>query len=245
MKKIDIIRLESVDSTNNYLKELAKNGALKNTFVIAKSQSKGKGTKGRSFVSKEGGVYMSILLRPNLTGFDITLLTSMTAVAVSETIDKISGKKTQIKWVNDIYLDNKKVCGILCELGYDKESKPFVIVGIGVNLFKPKNDFPLEIKDIATCVFEEENNEIKEQFEKLLVENFFCYFDSLREKTFLPYYRQKNLVLGKKIKVISSSHTLEAMALDIDDSCRLLVEYPDKTQQLLSSGEVQIILDKK
>ncbi|MBE6787823.1 MAG: biotin--[acetyl-CoA-carboxylase] ligase [Ruminococcaceae bacterium] len=240
MKNIEIIRLESVDSTNDYLKQLVKDTALNNTVVIANNQTKGKGTKGRSFISLEGGLYMSILVHPKTTDFDATMLTSMTAVAVSETIDQISGEKTKIKWVNDIYLNEKKVCGILCEMGYDSLNKPFVVVGIGVNLFKPKNDFPPEIKDIATYVFSKENKDIKSEFEKVLLKKFFLLSEQLNQKTFLPVYRQKNLVLGKQINVIASSSTRQAVALDIDECCRLLVEYPDKSQEYLSSGEVQI-----
>ncbi len=243
MKPVKIIQLNTVDSTNNYLKELAKNGACENTVVIAQSQTAGKGTKNRSFVSEKGGVYLSVLLRPDTMGFDGTLITSMTAVAVSDAIDQISGKKTQIKWVNDIYLEGKKVCGILCESVLSPDGKmPFVIVGIGVNLFKPQQDFPPEIKDIATYVFEQENTKIKEDFITILLSKFYEYFEEINNKTFLSKYREKNLVLGREISVIKGEKIYPAKALEIDDNCRLLVEFPDKTQKFLSSGEVKVKL---
>lgn len=237
---VKIINLETVSSTNDYLKQLAKDGIEENTVVIAKSQTQGKGTKNRSFISQKGGVYLSILVRPNLKGFDATLITSATAVAVSDAINEISGKDAQIKWVNDVYLDNKKVSGILCESVIINGEMPFVIVGIGVNLFKPENDFPSEIKDIATYVLEPENPEIKEKFIEILIDNFFKYFKDLENKSFLQKYRERNLVLGREVVVITACCERKAKALKIDNNCRLLVEYPDKTQEYLSSGEVSI-----
>ncbi len=237
---IKIINLETVTSTNDYLKQLAKDGAEEKTVVIAKSQTAGKGTKNRSFISRNGGVYLSILIKPELSGFDATFVTSATAVAVSDAIDQISGRKTQIKWVNDVYLDNKKVSGILCESVVQKGEISFIIVGIGVNLVRPEGDFDSDIKDIATCVFEEENAQKREEFINTLIVNFFYYFENLKEKTFLPKYRERNLVLGKEIMVISPNCEKSARALEIDDNCRLLVEYPDKSREYLSSGEVSV-----
>ena len=168
------------------------------------------------------------------------MITSATAVAVSDAINEISGKDAQIKWVNDVYLDNKKVSGILCESVIINGEIAFIIVGIGVNLFKPENDFPPEIKDIATYVLELENPEIKEKFIEILINNFFKYFEDLENKSFLQKYRDKNLVTGREITVISSTGERKGRALLIDDNCRLLVEYPDKTLEYLSSGEVSI-----
>ena len=240
---VDIICLESVDSTNEYLKALAKSGAKAKTVVISDSQTHGKGTKNRSFVSRRGGVYLSILLKPEFNGFDATLITPMTAVAVSDAVNNISGKSTQIKWVNDLYLGGKKVCGILCEAGFESDAHtPFIVVGIGVNLFKPKGDFDTEIKEIATAVFEEENPKIKEDFIANLIDTFFEYYDKIDQKTFLQKYKNANLVLGKEIEFLENLRLKTAKAVEIDDDCRLVVELPDKTLKTLSSGDVKIKL---
>ena len=241
---IDLILLESVDSTNEYLKALARSSAPKDkTVVIAETQTNGKGTKNRSFISKKGGIYLSILIKPSLSGFDATAVTPMTAVAVSDAIEHISGKTTQIKWVNDVYLSDKKVCGILCESVIDACGKmPYIIVGIGVNLFKPEGDFPTEIKPIATSIFEDENTQIKENFIATLIDLFFNYYDKIGDKTFLEKYREKNLVLGKKINILTAQTPQKATALEIDDNCCLVVELPDKSKKILSSGEVTIRL---
>ncbi len=239
----NLIFLETVDSTNNYLKNLALKGANENTVIIASEQTAGKGSRNRNFYSEKGGVYLSVLLKPDLSGFDVTLITSATAVAVSETIDEISGKTTQIKWVNDVYLQNKKVCGILCESVITPDGKiPFVIVGIGVNLFKLKNGFNNEIRDIAGYIFEEENKEIYNQFIDLLLKNCFKYFENLSNKKFLTEYKNRNLVIGKKIEVIKGNTTYNALGLDIDDNCRLKVQYANLKTEYLSSGEVKIKL---
>ncbi len=245
MKKEDIkiILLDSVTSTNDYLKQLAIGDEAENTVVIANMQTNGKGTRNRSFISRRGGVYLSILLRTDLEGFDATLITPLTAVAVSDSIEQISEKTPQIKWVNDIYLDNKKVCGILCESVVSPDGKmPYIIVGIGVNLFRPLGDFDDDIKDIATCVFEKEDQNIKEKFVSILLENFFNSYNCIREKSFLKRYRERNFILGKKIAVNIDNSIYEARAVDIDDKCRLVVEFPDKTQKTLSSGDVTVKL---
>ncbi len=242
-KNIDIILLDLVDSTNDYLKQLAKQGVQENTVVIANSQTQGKGTRQRKFFSKPGGVYLSILLKPCLMGFDATLITSMTAVAVSDSINQISGKSSKIKWVNDVYLENKKVSGILCESVFDPETQEQnIIVGIGVNLFMPDGGFESEIKDIATCVLQDYNSEIMEDFISLILNNFYEYYNDIKSKTHLEKYRERSLVLGKEITVFQNNVTSTATALEIDDNCRLVVEFSDETRKVLSSGDVTIKL---
>ena len=243
MNDIKIIKLSSVDSTNDYLKKLALKGENEKTVVIADKQTAGKGTKNRSFISEIGGLYMSILLRPKIKGFEATLLTPAVAVAVSETIDDLSHKKSQIKWVNDVYIDNKKVCGILCESAIELNGNfPFIIVGIGVNLSLPKGGFNVDINDIAACVFESCNEDLKQQFINQLLCRFFDYYNTLQTKEFLPKYRQKNLVLGREVTVCEFDKTYLANALEIDDRCRLIVALEDGTKKTLSSGEVSLKL---
>lgn len=230
-----IERLLTVTSTNDYLKALVKQGKCEPTIVIADAQTKGRGTKNRSFISEKGGIYLSILLPP----CEMDLITPMTAVAVSDTVEQISGKTTQIKWVNDVYLSDKKLSGILCETVFSPESsKPYVIVGIGLNLFKPKDDFSDEIKDIAISLFETENIAIKESFINTLIKKFFYYFNCLSEKCFLEKYRTKNFILGKTVTVITGDEKTDALALLVDDNCRLIVKFPDGSEKALNSGEV-------
>ncbi|MBQ4118856.1 MAG: biotin--[Clostridia bacterium] len=230
-----IERLLTVNSTNDYLKTLVKQGECEPIIVIADAQTKGRGTKNRSFISQKGGLYLSILLPPCETN----LITPMTAVAVSDTVEQISGKTTQIKWVNDVYLRGKKLSGILCETVFSpKSNKPYLIVGIGLNLFKPNDDFSDEIKDIAISLFETEDIAIKERFINTLIKNFFKYFNCLSEKCFLEKYRAKNFILEKTVKVIIGNEKTDAIAVAIDDYCRLIVKFPDGSEKALNSGEV-------
>ena len=136
-KNINLTVCESVDSTNFLLKQMALEGKGEGEVIIALSQTAGHGRYNRKFHSDKGGIYMSILLRPTATP-DNAILTAATAVAASDAIENISGKTTQIKWVNDILINNKKVCGILCEGGFVGDSG-FIIAGIGINAYPPEN----------------------------------------------------------------------------------------------------------
>ena len=150
---LDIIEKDSVTSTNTELIEMAKNGAKEGTVLIASEQTAGKGRTGKSFYSPEGsGVYLSILLRPDFKPEDALFLTTIAAVATAKAIESVSDKEAKIKWVNDVYLDNKKVCGILTEsaLSSDMEKLDYAVVGIGINLCPPEGGFPDDIKNIAS-----------------------------------------------------------------------------------------------
>ena len=138
----DIEHIKSVTSTNDIVKELAKDGNDEGYVLIADSQTQGKGRLSRSFYSPDNsGIYMSILLRPKLQAKDFPLITTCCAVAVAKAIEKVCKIDAKIKWVNDIYISGKKVCGILVESGISNDSS-FAVVGIGVNVSVPKDNFP-------------------------------------------------------------------------------------------------------
>lgn len=235
---------KTIDSTNNYLKKLASTGAKENSIVIALQQTNGKGTRGRSFYSEKGGVYLSILIKPNLQNFIPAQITTAAAVAVNDAILEICGVKTQIKWVNDIYLNDKKVCGILCESLLDANNNPkYVIVGIGINLFKPENNFCEEIRDIATYISESNDTELQSKFTAAVIDNFYKYYNSIDKKLHFEKYRNSNLVLGKEICIIKNNEKFTVKALQIDDQCRLLVQLDNGEKEFLSSGDVSICKD--
>ncbi len=239
---INLSIFESVTSTNTLLKEMAINGAKEGAVIIALSQTAGRGRYGRKFYSDKGGIYLSALFNPNTNGFDITLLTSAAAVAVSDAIESVSGKTTQIKWVNDILIENKKACGILCEGGFIGDSS-FVIVGIGINAYKTESGFNDKIKDIATTVFNAPCPELCEKLCATVIDNLFYHYKNLEKREFLNKYRQKNIVIGKNVTVIPK-HDAKTFAkvLEIDDNCRLLLEFEDGKQQYLSTGEISVKL---
>ncbi len=240
-----VIVLDDIDSTNNYLKKLAEDGEKENTVVIAKHQSGGKGRMGRSFFSPKSGLYMSILLRPNFSAEKSLFITTATAVAVSDAIDSLSDKSSSIKWVNDVFIDSKKVCGILTEASIDFETGglSYAVVGLGVNLYHPADGFPEDIKNIAGTVFDSEiSGDEKAKFAAEIINGFFNIYNNFENSDFMKRYKSKSFILGKKINVIKGDKKIPATAIDIDDEARLLVEYETGERESLFSGEVSIKL---
>lgn len=244
----DIQIYDTVASTNNLLKELAANGANEGTVVIASHQTAGRGRMGRKFYSpSDSGIYLSLLLRPDILAKDALSLTTMAAVAVANGIDKVSEKEALIKWVNDIYIDNKKVCGILAEASFNSDGAhlDFVVLGIGINITPPKGGFPEDLQDIATSVFD--NDDINSKKELLISEvlnNFMDLYKNDINKNYIGNYISKSFILGNHIIVLDGDSEKEAIALDIDKECRLKVRYTDNTEEWLSFGEVSTKIKK-
>ncbi len=241
-ENINLSVFDCVDSTNTLLKQMALDGKDEGEVIIALSQTAGRGRYDRKFQSDKGGIYMSILLRPKAPNVDTTLLTAAAAVAVSDAIEEISGKNTQIKWVNDILIAGKKVCGILCE-GSFMGNNSFVVVGIGINACKSENGFNSEIKDIAGTVFDANSTSLCEKLCSAVIDNLFYQYKSLDTREFLNTYRQKSIVLGQKVYILKQGEIInEGTALEIDNSCHLKVRLMNNEIITLSSGEVSIKL---
>lgn len=236
--------LEQIDSTNKYLK--AKASALpQGAAVIANAQTEGRGRYDRVFYSPENcGIYMSVLLRPEVSAKDAVLITAAAAVCVCEAIEKLFGKKCGIKWVNDILLDSKKICGILAEsvINPQKGKIERTVVGIGINVYPPQNGFDKEIKDIAGFVTEERKENLRNILCAEIINRMVDYANNIGKKEFLDKYRSRSIVVGKRINVVSDDGLIPATAILIDEDCRLLVEYDDKRREYLNSGEIGIKL---
>lgn len=241
---INIEYHSTLSSTNSYLKEKAtcENEGL---VVIADNQTAGRGRFNRKFHSPENsGIYMSILLKPDFGGFDATLITTAAAVAVANACDSLTNKTSKIKWVNDVLIDDKKVCGILTEGSINPKNQNFdyIILGIGINAFIPENGFADDIKDIAASVFDEFDLSLKAKLTSAVLNNFFCLYNNLLQKKFLADYKNKNFVIGKTVNVIKNDTQKKATVISMDDNFKLLVEFEDKTREYLSSGEISIKL---
>ena len=234
---------KQVTSTNDFIKNLK---ASEGRVIVAQEQTGGKGRLGRSFYSPEGtGIYFSLLLTPTIPIDEATAVTAAAAVAVAEAMEKLAGKEVQIKWVNDIYINDKKVCGILTEGVFDMENRRLgqVILGIGINLMEPLEGFPSELIPSAGGVFKE--GEAPKDSKNLLIAEvllrFWSYYKNLQDKNFLTGYRQRSMVTGKDILIIRGQETpRKAKALDIDENFHLIVESEDGEIEHLSSGEVSI-----
>lgn len=249
LKDIDILLYDEIDSTNTEAKRLLYSKDIKNfTCLVSDYQKNGRGRTGKSFKSYKGtGIYYSIILKPTKT-FDFSyfdLITVRSAVSVAKAIKKLTGNEVQIKWVNDIFLKGKKVCGILSELDADFESKTVssIIVGIGINLKYPQK-IDEEIKDVFGAL---DTDILRNRIVGTLLNEFYINYYKKDNDSILDYYKGHSLVLGKVVNYELNGKMKEALAVDINDKGNLVVEVDGK-KEILSSGEVSIkgdFLNKK
>jgi len=239
-----IIVLDSIDSTNNYAKQLAEQGAEHGTIVIANEQTAGKGRMGRTFSSpKNTGIYMSFILRPQIAIEAVQLLTSYLAVIVSDALDSVCGCSTAIKWVNDIMLNDKKICGILTEAAISCESASFryIIAGIGINTGTVKDAFDPELLEIASSIEDETGKHVKRsELIAAVINRLDEKINSLSSGMFIEEYRRRSWILGRDVIVTKNGKDTEAHAEDIDETAGLIVSYADGTRDIISTGEARI-----
>lgn len=243
--RFEVLVYKSIGSTNSEAKRLAAAGAKEGTVVISEFQSEGRGRRGRSFFSPEGtGLYMSIVLRPEISAVQSLYITTAAAVAVARAIETVSGRETRIKWVNDVYIGRKKVCGILTEAAFSMESGglEYVVLGIGVNVRMPKDGFPPEIADIADAVFDEAPSDVRSELAARIIGNFMDYYENLTEKPFLDEYRRRSIVTGMDVTAYTAASSENVHVLDITDELQLRVRTESGEEKLLSSGEISIKL---
>lgn len=242
-QSLDLHVYDAVSSTNLVLRELAGKGAPEGTVVIAARQTGGRGRKGRSFFSPEGtGVYVSLLLKPKIAPDAATLITTTAAVAVCGAVEALSDRKAEIKWVNDVFVDKKKICGILTEGSFDMESGQFeyAVLGTGINVYTPKDGFPEEIRAVAGSVFPAPVPDAKNRMIAEYLNHFLPLYRNLGGEETISEYRRRSFVIGKNVTVLSGEKSTPARAVDVDGQCRLIVEYGDGTRAALSSGEISI-----
>lgn len=242
-----IIILDEVDSTNNYAKELGQKGEPEGTVIIADSQTKGKGRLGRSFYSPKGtSIYMSIILRPDTDIEKSSLITSCTAVAAARAVDKICRTDTKIKWVNDLYLNGKKFCGILTESVINSSGKlDFAVVGIGLNVRSVKNIFSSELLETATSI--EDETGIKYSLEKIsaqIINELNILLPEFDKADFIEEYRRRMCMIGWNVEILKSGIKRTAKAIGISDEAGLIVEYSDGSRDIVTSGEARILKNK-
>lgn len=242
---LDLRVYRTITSTNTVLKTMAEEGAPEGRCLIAGEQTAGRGRRGRSFYSPpDSGIYLSVLLRPALQAVDATSITACAAVAVAEAIESLAPVNAQIKWVNDIYVDGRKVCGILTEASLDCESGQvnYLIVGIGINTRVPASDFPEELRSIAGSAFGEKPiPELRCRLAAGVLNRLMHYYGSLTDKAWFDEYRRRSLVLGKEINILAPGKEPEpAVALDLDRDFALVVRTESGEQRRLNSGEVSV-----
>ena len=239
-KDIDIVIKDTTLSTNDDVKEFAK--ISKTAVVIAENQTKGRGRNNRTFYSPSGkGIYMSVLLTPSLSVADGVKITTFTAVAVLKAIEKLTGLTVGIKWVNDLFINGKKVCGILAESGVDFKNKKlnYAVCGIGINCYGL--DFPSEISNIATSIEKEGAIVDRNLLIAEILNNLSDIEREISSGNYLTEYKNRLIILNKQITAITRQKTYVATAIDVNENGALIV---NKNGEILmvNSGNVSIRL---
>ena len=241
--RLDITLFDELDSTNTYLKKLARAGAEEGRIIIARRQSAGRGRLGRSFYSDAEGLYISVLIRPHMKAEGMVFVTAMAAVAMARAIERTVD--AVIKWVNDIFVRGKKVCGILCESAFGADAlSEYVVIGAGVNITEPFGGFPADISAVAGALLPHgSGQELRSSLAAAFLEELFGEYARLDSRSFLDEYRRRSMVTGKSVSVISPTLARHGKAVAIDDDCRLVVRLDDGTTEHVSTGEISVRVD--
>ncbi len=246
MKRLDFDREAPVwctdccPSTNAELKELARQGAQEGSVLIAARQTQGRGRMGRSFSSPEGGVYLSMLLKPRLSE-KVPQLSALAALAVRRAVLECCRMQADIKWPNDLLLGGKKICGILAESVICGEELS-VILGIGVNLNTAAEDFSPELCQIAGSLYSLSGKMYdREAFACRLI----CELDELysrweKGESFAGEYRAACINVGRQVTLLRGDERISAYAVDIADDMSLVVQLPDGKEERIQFGEVSL-----
>ena len=213
------------------------------TVYLTDCQSGGRGRQGHSFYSPKGmGIYFSILTRPKESSGNALTITTHAAVAVVRAVKELYDIPLSIKWVNDLFLNGKKVCGILAE-GKFCPALEYCIMGIGINLFTPEGGYPAEISEIAGSLFGEYQEERFFDFDRnqLMATILYHYFCICDEKEVLPEYRENNLVLGRRVLFSENGIEKEGVVTAITKHGELFLSLDSSASQILLSGEVKFV----
>lgn len=247
-RDLDLTVLPTAPSTNALVREKANQGRPEGCVIVACEQTDGRGRYGRQFFSPvDSGVYLSLLLRPTAySPQQATCLTAAAAAAMCQAIEAVTGQQPGIKWVNDIFLHGKKVCGILTEaaVGLETGTLNYMVLGAGVNLYPPVKGFPEEIQPIAGSVLERSCPEAKNRLVGEFLNRFWYFYTHPECRAYLEDYRARSLAIGQNVTVLSAGKAVSAYAYGIDDDFRLLVRYENGDTEALSYGEIRIQLDE-
>jgi len=236
-----IYHFDEVDSTNDTAKELAL-GSEEGTVVIAEIQKKGRGSFGKSWFSPKGGIWLSIILKPQISPSQIPLLTFISGIAICRVIRKLR-LNARIGWPNDVLIGNKKVCGILSEAGLNGKVN-YVVVGIGINANVDIELFPEDLKSNATSLKQELGKEVSQEdiTQKIFDEMEIVYNNFKKENITrtLKEWKKLSCTIKRKVEIRGATETIEGKALDIDKDGALIVKLKNGTIKKVIAGECRI-----
>lgn len=237
---LEVLYFDSIDSTNTKAKELLKGGKENDFLVVANEQTNGRGRQGKSFYSPNGtGIYMSVAVHPAMPLQNVVTSTTAASVAVCKAIEKLTDIKPKIKWVNDIYIGENKICGILTESVTDLDYKiaTGMIIGIGLNI--KTTDFPKDILNAGSLGVDIDRAKliatIADELLNIVLKDY---------SNFIDYYREHSMLLGKEIYYIENGEKTYATAVSIDDKGGLVVETQNGIKTL-RSGEITVRQQEK
>jgi BirA family biotin operon repressor/biotin-[acetyl-CoA-carboxylase] ligase len=242
----DVVSLGTVESTNSFAMELADKGASHGTVVIADSQTKGRGRMGRTWISPSGGnIYMSVILTPPMKLQEATILTIMAGVACCGALRNITGLPVEIKWPNDLMVSHKKLGGILTEIKSGASKMAYAVMGIGINVNTKLEDFPSEVRTIATSIRNEKGKTESRTFLMAEILNeldrWYRVFAQEGKKNLLNEWRRLTSMMGKPVQVTMGEETIDGLAHDIDDEGRLIVRLPSGALRKISFGDLIVM----
>ncbi|MBR3212913.1 MAG: biotin--[Methanosphaera sp.] len=236
---------QEVTSTNDIAKKFVDNDAPEGTVIIAEQQTAGRSRSKNDWASPEGGIWMTLILKPEVTLLEASKLTIVTGVAIAKTLHDKFNLDAGIKWPNDIMIGNKKICGILTEAVTDYDDLKAVLIGVGIDVNINQSDLPDNLQDIATTVSEESTEEIKRAE---IMKVFFSIFEELYEefkngqfKHIIGEWRRLSSTTGNRVKVYKDGKAMLADAVGIDNQGALIVELDDGSLEKIISGECIII----
>jgi BirA family biotin operon repressor/biotin-[acetyl-CoA-carboxylase] ligase len=241
----EIHYFREVDSTNEVAKKLAREGAPEGTIIIAESQSRGKGRRGKKWISPLGGAWLSIILRPNTLPINAPQLTFIAGVAAAQTIKDEYGLDAGIKWPNDVLIDNKKVCGVLTEISTEIDTIDYIVTGIGIDANIDVNLLPPELRDTTTSIKSELDHDISRM---ILVQKFLGNFETMYDEfnkgnfqEILRKWRQLSKTIGRQVEIRKGTEFIRGEAVGVNSKGALILELEDGTLQKIISGECRHI----
>ena len=240
-----IFYFPELESTNIIAKVKASpraEGINEGTIIIAERQSAGKGRLGRRWFSPVGGIWLSIILYPQLSPSYIPRITLMTAVAIVKAIERCAQIKAQIKWPNDILINEKKVCGILTEMSAELDMINWVVVGIGINVNVDHREFPEDIQEKIISLQEFLGKEISRvRLAQILLEEFEKYYERLKRREFSSILKEWKLyshTLGRKIKINMGEKVVSGEAINVNEEGALILKKEDGELLEIISGTI-------
>ncbi len=227
---------KEVDSTNRLAKELAVQGAKHGTVLIADRQTAGRGRLGKTFHSPVGGMYLSVIIRPDFPVSDMMSVTACTAAAVFCALQDY-GISPKIKWVNDLFLNDRKICGILCEGGFSQTGHlDYLVIGIGLNLQKDEN-LPHELQHIVTDIASETGQVLcRNDIAASILRHLDRFLNEIHNRTFLEIYTANSYTIGKQVIITHQGTERTGLAIGYTQDCGLIVRFQDGSEAVIRSG---------